>query len=231
VVVDVGANTGLYSLFASRYAAVVHAVEPYPPVLSRLRGVLEENQVSNVVVHPVGLGEAEESLPFYAPPGDNLGTGSFLQEFQSRARTPAGYLRIVSGDAYFESAGIDRIDVIKMDIEGYERPAVRGMRRILERHRPVLLLEVSTDPAIPELFRSLADFEAAVPEQYDFLSFANRNLGSGAYRLVPMRLSFEHASRANVVAVPAERRHLIPEAFDGDPIATIPLNPLVRRHF
>lgn len=205
VVLDVGANTGLHAMFVSRYAKEVHAFEPYRPVLARLRHAIESNNLPNIVVHPVGLGEAEASLPFFAPPDDNLGTGSFVDGFRTGNRDDTEALRIVVGDDYLPQAGVDRVDLIKMDIEGYEKPALSGLRRVLTQDRPIVLLEVSMDPALPGLFSSVEELRSHLPEAYELFVFAERDLRSGMYRLEPARLSFNRRGRANVVAVPAEK--------------------------
>ena len=53
-VLDIGANVGTHSMFISVYAGEVHAIEPWPPVVERLRSFVETNGVTNVTVHPVG---------------------------------------------------------------------------------------------------------------------------------------------------------------------------------
>jgi len=82
VFLDIGANTGQHSLFMSRYASQIHAFEPYPPVLERFRKLVEKNRLKNIVIHPVGLGNDNSKLPFYRPPDNNLGTGSFVDGFK-----------------------------------------------------------------------------------------------------------------------------------------------------
>src|SRR5207302_7920407 len=71
---DVGANTGLYSLFVSRYVSAVHAFEPWQPVLARFRRMVDLNYIKNIVIHPVGLGDENARKSFYQPPPENLGT-------------------------------------------------------------------------------------------------------------------------------------------------------------
>jgi FkbM family methyltransferase len=216
VVIDVGANTGLYSLFASRYANQVHAFEPYPPVLSRLRRVIETNEVPNITVHAVGLGASEANLRFYSPPEGNLGTGSFLQGFATGNRDAHEELPIVAGDAYLSRTGITRVDFIKMDIEGYEKPALTGLQQTLQRHRPIVLLEISIDPALPLLFRSMKELTSCFPGDYEFFAISDRNLGSGAYRLGSLRVSFDRAGRVNVVARPRDKAEITPTGFGGE---------------
>ena len=154
VLIDVGANTGLYSLFAAKHAGEVHAFEPYPPILPRLRAHISENHLTNVVVHAVGLGEAEAELPFYSPPQANLGTGSFVAELKPENRDEQLTLKVVAGDDYFAKAGITRVDFVKMDIEGFEKSALLGLAETLRRDRPVIVFELTIDPERPALFSS-----------------------------------------------------------------------------
>ena len=81
VFIDVGANTGQHSLFMSHYSKEVHAFEPYEPVLKRFRRMVEINDVPNIVIYSVGLGNAHAKMPFHKPPDSNLGTGSFVKGF------------------------------------------------------------------------------------------------------------------------------------------------------
>jgi FkbM family methyltransferase len=200
VTLDVGANLGLYTLVAARYSGLVHAFEPYPPVLERLRHNLESNQVPNVTVHPVGLGATKAALPFAPPPDDNLGLGSFEH---ATGGTADQRLKVVAGDVYLREAGVTRVDFIKMDIEGFEKPALAGLRQTLQRDRPIVLLEVSTNPGESGLFASADDLRAAFPEGYAFFDFVPLDMGAGTYALRPLSMPFGREGHAMVVARPA----------------------------
>lgn len=218
VLIDVGANTGIYSLFAAKHAKEVHAFEPFPPILPRLQGHITENNLTNIVVHAVGLGETEAELPFYSPPEANLGTGSFVADLKQENRNERLTLKIVAGDAYFPAAGITRVDFIKMDIEGYEKAALAGLRETLRRHRPIVLLELSIDPAFPHLFKSMDELRSAFPENYEFLRFGGRNVRTGSYWLqAPLQAAFDRPAQFNIVARPSEKAALVPMNFAGEP--------------
>jgi FkbM family methyltransferase len=216
VLVDVGANVGQHAVFASKYAKEVHAIEPYPLVLPRLRGIVEENRINNIVVHPVGLGATEAELPFFAPPPDNLGYASFVPGFVTGVKDAELKLRIVAGDPYFSQAAITRVDFMKMDIEGYEKPALTGLRATLRRDRPIVLMELSINPSFPDLFKSLDDLKAAYPENYEFFTFDARDPLSGAYRLAPFQPSFDRNDQFNIVARPIEKADKTPMMSEGD---------------
>jgi FkbM family methyltransferase len=203
--VDVGANKGLYSLFMSKYAKEVHAFEPYPPVLKRFFHFVEINGIKNVIIHPVGLGEKHERLIFQEPEGENEGRGSFV--FVSPATAKHQEFEIMTGDEALEKAGVSKIDVLKMDIEGFEKSALKGLRATLVHSRPVVAFELTIDPARPILFQSMKEIENAFPANYKFLMFRDWDLYSGRYELGSVNIDFSRAATApaNIIAFPAER--------------------------
>lgn len=163
VFLDIGANTGQHTLFMSRHAKEIHAFEPWEPVLKKLRRHIEINQLKNVVIHPFGLGNENTKQPFYGPPEANLGTGSFVKDFVA-GNSPAGSLEIRVGDEVLEKAGVASVNLIKMDIEGYEKLALNGLERALRRHRPIVEFELSTDPKSPVSVKSYEELRSLFPD-------------------------------------------------------------------
>ena len=201
VFLDVGANSGQHSMFMSRYAKAVHAFEPFPPVLKRFRHMLEINKITNVTVHPVGLGREAARLPF---DGQEL---SFSSAASNKTR-PTMELKIVSGDAALKQAGVARIDLIKMDIEGFEKAALLGLADTLRRDRPVVVFELTINPERPGLFSSTADLRDAFPKDYDFLVFSQWDFYTSFYELVDLAkmARFDRVSTYNAVAYPNEKK-------------------------
>jgi FkbM family methyltransferase len=209
--VDVGANTGQHSLFISRFASEVHAFEPWEPVLERFRRMVEFNHIKNIVIHPVALGDENSRKPFYKPSEDNLGTGSFINGF-SKKNSYAGELEIQIGDDALNKAGAKTVALIKMDIEGYEKLALKGLRRSLRKDRPIVEFELSTDPKSPVSIKSKEELTALFPENYEFLVFTADDPSTGAYTLAPMDgiLRFDVARQHDVIAFPIEKKKDIP---------------------
>jgi FkbM family methyltransferase len=208
VFLDIGANTGQHSLFMSRYASQIHAFEPYPPVLERFRNLVEKNRIQNIVIHPIGLGNENSKLPFYKPPDNNLGTGSFVDGFK-KDNSYMGLLEIRVGDAELESAGVKDVAVIKMDIEGYEKPALEGLRNTLVNNRPFVVFELTTDPASKTSIKTKRELKSLFPENYDFLSIdESEGLESGKYRLVNFEntVHFGKAEQHDILAFPNEKK-------------------------
>ena len=128
VFVDVGANIGQHSLYMAQHCHQVHAFEPYAAVRQRLVAGIELNKLDNIEIHPVAVGAQDEQLDFYAPKGGNTGTGSFLATHEAENNELVGQLQVVNGDAYIESLGLARIDAIKIDVEGFEKNVLLGLR-------------------------------------------------------------------------------------------------------
>lgn len=211
VFLDIGANTGQHSLFMSRHAKEIHSFEPWEPVLKRLRRHIEINRIKNVVIYPFGLGNENSKQPFYAPPADNLGMGSFVKEFGS-PNAPEGVLEIRVGDEVLEKAGVTSVALIKMDIEGYEKLALKGLERTLRRHRPIVEFELTADPKSPVSIKSYKELQSLFPENYEFLTFAEgSDRLTGVYVLEPIAklLRYDKSEQHDIVAYPIEKKNFI----------------------
>lgn len=137
VVLDVGANVGATALRAARKVGSdghVYAVEPNPAALEKLNWHLQANDLTDAVsVHPVGVGARSARGQLAGVPERNLGAARLAHD--------GGPIRIVTLD---DLAGdLERIDVVKIDIEGDELAALAGAQRLIERHRPRLFVEAS----------------------------------------------------------------------------------------
>lgn len=209
--IDIGANTGQHSLFMSRYAKTVHAFEPWEPVLKKFRHTMEINNVGNIIIHPYGLGDENSKKPFFQPDKKNLGTGSFIEGFHQQNK-PAGELEIEKGDDAFAKEKISTATLIKMDIEGYEGPALAGLKNTLTKQRPMILFELSVDPNRPVTIKSFEKLRALFPENYEFLVVSNKSdLASGDYELEPIDgiVRFGTVEQHDILAFPSERKQLI----------------------
>jgi len=144
-VIDIGANLGYYSYAFSRLVGPsgrVYAVEPVRPILEVLRHNLRNG--SNVVIYGYALGEEERTIRMgNASVGESgyFGTGRNFVMNKPLAGVPVLEFEaeMKRGSRLF--ADLPKIDMIKCDIEGYERVVMSEMRPLLEKHRPVVLIE------------------------------------------------------------------------------------------
>ena len=149
VVFDVGAHAGQYTKLFARAARQgrVYAFEPASYARSILRTVVWLHGLSNVAVVPIALG-AEARLDTLTIPLKGNGSVGFGLSHLGKAseRWSAVAQEIVALttiDCMVETLGLDRLDFIKADIEGWELRLLQGAERTLERFRPRLLLELN----------------------------------------------------------------------------------------
>lgn len=145
VFIDIGANIGHHSLYMSGYSEQIHAFEPYEIVSKHLEMKILHNKIQNIHVHKVGLGKTDCELDYYAPKGPNTGTGSFVSSHAVENNEHFGKLKIVNADKQIAELSLDHIDLIKMDVEGFEKNVLMGMSETLKRFRPILFMEYSSD--------------------------------------------------------------------------------------
>ncbi len=145
--VDAGANAGLYALAVrSLGPARILAIEPEPEMLRRLRTNLALSGAAEVTVAPVALA-AEEGTVRLATPGSNRGETRAAADGDGAA-VPARPLL-----ALLEAHGFDRVDALKIDIEGAEEPVLRAFLRDAPpaRHPRLVILEATRGAATPAL--------------------------------------------------------------------------------
>ena len=153
--VDVGAHVGLYTVAAALHGSGrVLAFEPNPSARAQLKANVALNGCGDVLVVPKAVGDAPGAALLHVPrtpdPSfSSLAAGRFAEG------EPID-VEVTTVDAEVESAGL-RPSVVKIDVEGGELAVVGGMHRTLERHRPVLLVEVNEESA-RELARRLEGY-------------------------------------------------------------------------
>ena len=146
-VLDIGANQGLYTLLASQRVGSrgrVFAFEPSPRERRALRLNVLVNLCRNVTIESAALGNEEGYSELYLVDGPETGCNSLrppvLMEGSSRpVRVPITRL-----DRWLCEHKIERVDFIKLDVEGAELSVLRGATDLLNRNpRPVILAEVA----------------------------------------------------------------------------------------
>lgn len=207
VFLDVGANTGQHSLFMSRFCSSVYSVEPYPPVLVRFRRLIEINEIKNIVLCPVGFGDENARIPFYAPPDWNEGQGSFVQGFSNENKYQ-DELEIVVGDELLHSLGDPTFHTVKIDVEGYEKAVLMGLRKTLRKHRPVLVVEINPD--LEQSFKNTEQLLAVLPPEYAVLEFFfdAEEWCKGKYVLSERTGNL--TSKTTIVLYPSEKQNRLP---------------------
>jgi FkbM family methyltransferase len=217
---DIGANIGQHSLFMSLHADQVHSFEPYSVVSQKLERHIELNEISNIWLHKVGFSNQQEELDFYAPTGRNQGIGSFDAGTVSKGNRNLGKLALVRGDKYLEEKALQEICLLKIDVEGFEKNVLEGLRDTLEKSRPVAVAEVTYGNSLS--FASLDELRTALPTDYVLFRFNNRKADgskarrrgakaklSGDYELIPFN-EWRISGQDDLIACPKEKLEQLP---------------------
>jgi FkbM family methyltransferase len=145
VAVDVGANVGWHTMLMARLVGElgrVLAAEPNPSVRVRLGQHIELNRLQNIEIVPHALAEADGATDFQAPDADDPSAG----DGHMVAPSEPGQARIVriesrTLDTICTAARIERLDLIKIDVEGFEWPVLEGGKQMIARFRPHIVFE------------------------------------------------------------------------------------------
>lgn len=152
VILDVGANSGLYSIFYSKLTGAegkIYAFEPDPGTHSMLKKNLELNNCSNVKIYDFALSDKESKIEMmsYSIEEINLKENDsfkYIKEVPAdKITTGAGYISAYRLDDIEEFRNLPRIDIIKIDVEGAELLVMEGSRKTILKYKPVIIFELS----------------------------------------------------------------------------------------
>jgi FkbM family methyltransferase len=130
VVVDVGAHIGTFTIRASKMvgdAGKVIAIEPEPQNIALLKRNVEANALQNVVIVPEGIWSSKGKQKFYLSP-ETWGHSYLSQIAKS---TEYNEIEMDTLDCVLSELNLNKVDFIKMDIEGAEIEALKGMEQTL----------------------------------------------------------------------------------------------------
>lgn len=136
-VLDIGANIGHHTLFMSKCVGdygKVFSFEPISEMVDRIRENIEINDIKNIEVNNFGLGSKEEVKKIYIDTKD-VGSSSLIKKEDS----DESLISIKTLD----SLNMNRVNFIKIDVEGYEYNVLLGAEKTIQRLKPIMILEYS----------------------------------------------------------------------------------------
>jgi FkbM family methyltransferase len=197
VFVDVGANVGHHTLFAAMRCRRVIALEPFEPLVRRIRQKVADNSLVNVTIVACGLGERDETAPYTPSSTNNTGTGAFGVSSSGAAVM----LPVRRGDEVLAEADGSSVGFLKIDTEGFEAHVLRGLSRTLAAARPLVWFEWSERMAADR-----ADARDLFPGGYAFYRRAPDRSSLGILRRPAGRLESLTGRwpEADILAVPGD---------------------------
>jgi FkbM family methyltransferase len=140
VVLDIGANIGYYALILSRLVGKRGRVHCFEPDLQNFRHLDDATSaIGNVFINNKAVGSRTESLKIYTSNTLNVDHRTYKPDVYDRELE----IQAVSIDDYVQKHITEeggRVDFIKMDIQGFEMEAVRGMQELLKQNADIKLI-------------------------------------------------------------------------------------------
>jgi FkbM family methyltransferase len=145
VFLDVGANTGIYTLKAAKYFSgkngQVIALEPFPDILATLYHNVLANGFTNVRLRSFCLGERAHAATFWM---NFKRPASFSLVRRDKTASCLSTL-IVTLDEAFEWEDLNQLDYMKIDVDGAEAQVLSGAKNTVGKYRPIIQLEVNIE--------------------------------------------------------------------------------------
>lgn len=140
-VLDVGANIGYYSVICSKLVGnkgKIFCIEPTKHYYNILNMNLEANELNNVLVYNIGLSNKEDQLEIKI--GDSSAT---LHSPGTELILNTELIELTTLDAFIERNRIERINFIKIDIDGHEPFFFEGAKKFFKTNKPIMMVEFS----------------------------------------------------------------------------------------
>lgn len=149
VVFDIGANTGIYSILSAKKnkSIKVYSFEPNPINSNRLIKNIHLNNLSNVLFFPFAVGNTNSRIHFTVPKNNQISYVSSAVESFSKSFYNGELeweqieVEQVTLDNFCEINKIEKLDLIKIDVEGYEINVLSGSKIVFEKFKPIILIE------------------------------------------------------------------------------------------
>lgn len=142
--IDVGANVGVFTRYLSRQFGEVHAIEPIPHLAKRLRTVAPKK----VTVHNCAVGAENGEITIRTPLDavggrmDALSTAAGQNNFELFGHNGSIETLVQQHRLSTLVTSERRIGFVKIDVEGFENEVLHGSAELINRHQPLLLIEI-----------------------------------------------------------------------------------------
>lgn len=170
IYVDIGANKGYHALEAAGIVGngQVLAFEPNPENVKDIEKNIKINNLKNIQTISKALSDTEGEVDFYL--GNMSGTGSI----KNQEKDPEMTVETMTFDKYMENQQIDRdrIDVVKIDVEGAELQVLEGMRGFLSEVSTSVVVEFhSSELSEEEFYSKLQELDLKIKYSEDNFYF------------------------------------------------------------
>ncbi len=205
IIIEIGANIGHYTIIESSVLkeGKIYAIEPIPKNMELLKKNVILNNIKNIKLFPIAIGEENNSSKMYFYKKSNL---SGFKSIVGEDLLEEVEVDIINLDTFIESYMEEYPTFIRMDVEGYEYNLFKGATKLLESGKPLKIkMEIHpnnmTKQQLKYILNSLKyykfEIKAIVLDPYNhniknikFINYLRENIGLFKFGIVPI-ISYE----------------------------------------
>lgn len=173
-ILDVGANVGFHSLYFADLCGEKGQVISYEPILTTFKELIENiaiNSFQNITVNNLALSDKAETLNVITDPKtDNPGAFNLFELGGD------SIVNCVIGDEQPEIKNLDRLDFIKIDVEGYEFFVLNGLKKTINKFWPKIIFEYDINYQLKTGLSAQKIFELLKTFNYNFYLISGNKL-------------------------------------------------------
>lgn len=143
IVIDIGANIGYYTLMSSVRVGTkgkVFSFEPVSTTFKKLSENVKLNQFDNITIENLAVSNAISEIELFVADEKSTGSSSISEHVNFSGIKER--VKAITIDHYVKDKAFQRIDVVKIDVEGCEPMVIEGMMDSMRKFRPLVLIEV-----------------------------------------------------------------------------------------
>jgi FkbM family methyltransferase len=148
---DVGANYGFLSMVWGRALenreGKIYSFEPSPTVSNVTQKSFLHNKFKNIKLFKKAIGNINGHVDIY----DGKASSNML-EFDDSKKIR---VEITSLDQFIIIEKVEKVDLIKIDVDGFEYEILQGAKKIIQKYKPILIVETNNDSRILDFVRSI----------------------------------------------------------------------------
>lgn len=171
VLMDIGANVGQHSLYMSQFVDEIIAFEPAPQAIRQFKRNIIANSINNITLHEVALGDHDSIGSLGTGFEGNSGSRSLVWSF---AQDKNEDVIVKHGDTFVKNTGCQHIDILKLDVEGFEKNVFVGLNKKLSLDRPIILFEMVGAELVGG-FRNLGDLKSCLYTDHTLFALVGKN--------------------------------------------------------
>lgn len=140
--VDIGSNYGYHSIVASKFCKTVYSFEPQKIIYESQKISIDDNKISNINLYNYAIGDHKKLIKMmdieYVGGGNEINVGETSINKESLEVSDTGDTEMHTLDSLIKN----KIDIIKIDVQGFEKFVLQGSMNVISLFKPSIIVEI-----------------------------------------------------------------------------------------